>query len=165
MRYTGPPRPREDGKCWGDGTTIIEGELPDAWGEHPADRWMCLMVELTGGGVYRVDGTADAAEHLLSPALNARIEAWCDAYDAWDSEHNGHSGDPPECLSHFPFDTFDAEGQAIAELMRAELPAGWTVFHQPCYRPRSRGPLDELALQGELRAIGREEGASGRGIA
>ena len=134
--YTGPPRPDPGGLVWGDGTPIIRGILPEPWGTHPADRFIRVMLAECSGGLWRVDGCGSCLEpELISAAPQDRIDAWQQAYDDF-VRYNPLPSGAPEYHPAFPFDTFDDEGAAIADALRAELP-GWTIYYQRCWRPKT----------------------------
>ncbi|WP_239002806.1 hypothetical protein [Rhodovastum atsumiense] len=87
------------------------------------DRWVRVMPDHCSSGLWWKDGCMMDPEDLpISGALRERLATWADGYSA--------------CIDHLPdgspvpFDetAYAAEGLAIAQAIKAELP-GWTVIY------------------------------------
>ncbi|SFJ01197.1 hypothetical protein SAMN05216304_104122 [Bosea sp. OK403] len=66
----------------------------------------------------------DAEDIGLSEDLADRLEAWMDAFDAIYEEDNEARSRFPDAVEQL---AWEAAGIALAEAIRAELGAGWTV--------------------------------------
>jgi len=93
-----------------------------------------VYADIYASGVWDVSGGGGSPEKLpISSALVARIDTWQHWHDQLDSEYSKRRTDPVllywEQHPDAPLDAFNAEGEAIAEALRAELPPDWTVIY------------------------------------
>lgn len=123
------------GKVWSDGTPIWYGDrFLEPWGADPRDRWVRVYADICASGVWDVSGGGGGGEDLpISAALVVRIDAWQDWHDRLDSEYSKRHTEPHlhfwEQHPDAPLDALNAEGEAIAQALRAELPSDWTVVY------------------------------------
>jgi hypothetical protein len=109
--------------------TDSDSEIED-WPVH----FVRVMVDHSSSGVWDIEGVGGSTDCLpVTDALKARIYAWADAYDDFECKQ-GDDLIVIETHPDFPFDQFDAEGDAITAELRAQLPS-WTIVHQKTYRP------------------------------
>ena len=105
----------------------------DRWGVDPADRWVMLRADICTSPLWHGSGVADGIEALppIPQSLAHRIEAFARRYDELDSANTRF---PEPChweqRDDFPVAAFNEEGRAIARLLKAALPGGWTVVYE-----------------------------------
>lgn len=112
-------------------------DVKQDWGLDPEDRYVRLMADVLGPGVWHRDGSCDAAEALpISRRLMLDIYAWQDCYDAEEARHE--AGTAWETTADWDFEAFAARGLGLARRLKAELP-DWTIVYHDLAAVRRNG--------------------------
>lgn len=94
--------------------------------ELPTPCWVRVMADYSASGVWNSLGESMDADKLpVSAAWLDRLQAWCDWYEDNDDYLPAVARKRPL----FPIAEFCAEGRALAQALKAELGADWTVVY------------------------------------
>ena len=92
-----------------------------------SDRWLKVWAESSTDGLWDAQGQMIFSDDLpLTQETRERLAAWCRWIDDFEDFLPASRRSPPV----FPLDDFNAEGLAITEIVRRELP-DWTVVYYP----------------------------------